>query len=126
MSRGSSTSSDSSSSARAARCGARSRANRRSRTSTRPATLVILDVIIDSNDGLELCRRLKNAQATRDVPVIVATARSDDELRRDSFRAGADGFLLKPFSVDDFIRQVRLHLRDPRPWKKLDTHRPQD
>lgn len=88
--------------------------------------LVILDVIIDSHDGLELCRRLKNAPATRDVPVIVATARSDDEVRRDSFRAGADGFLLKPFSVDDFIRQVRLHLRDPRPWKMLDTHRPQD
>jgi PAS domain S-box-containing protein len=88
--------------------------------------LVILDVIIDSHDGLDLCRRLKNAQATRDVPVIVATARSDDEVRQDSFRAGADGFLLKPFSVDDFIRQVRLHLRDPHPWKKLDTHRAQD
>ena len=74
--------------------------------------LVILDAVLHAGDGVDLCRRIKRSAATRSIPVLVITARTDGHVRRDCFAAGADGFLIKPFGVDDFLRQVRLHVRD--------------
>ena len=76
-----------------------------------PADLVILDVALGGLDGLEVCRRLKSDSATRHVPVLMVTAMNGETIRKRSLDAGADGFLLKPFSVAEFLRQVRLHVR---------------
>ncbi len=73
--------------------------------------LVVLDLAMEGLDGIEVCRRLKGALATRRVPVLIVTAMTGEEIRRDSLAAGADGFLVKPFALADFLRQVRLHLR---------------
>jgi len=73
--------------------------------------LVILDIALEDADGVEVAKSLKTAPASRDVPILVMTAMSGDEVRQVSMAAGADGYLVKPFGVDEFLRQVRLHLR---------------
>jgi PAS domain S-box-containing protein len=73
--------------------------------------LVILDIALEDADGVEVAKSLKGAPATRDVPILVMTAMSGDEVRQVSLQAGADGYLVKPFGVDEFLRQVRLHLK---------------
>jgi PAS domain S-box-containing protein len=74
-------------------------------------SLVILDIALEDADGVEVAKSLKAAPATRDVPILVMTAMSGDEVRQVSMAAGADGYLVKPFGVDEFLRQVRLHLK---------------
>ena len=79
-----------------------------------PVDLVLLDIALEGLDGIELCRRLKTEPATAAVPVLMVTAMSGDDVRRNAIEAGADGLITKPFGVDEFLRQVRLHLRsDP-------------
>jgi CheY-like chemotaxis protein/nitrogen-specific signal transduction histidine kinase len=73
--------------------------------------LVILDVTMKILDGIEVCRRLKARPGIDRIPVLMLTATTDDHVRRSSFAAGAAGFLVKPFGVDEFLRQVRLHVR---------------
>ena len=73
--------------------------------------LVILDIALEDSDGIQVCKTLKGAPATREVPVLIMTAMSGDEVRQVSLAAGADGYLVKPFGVDEFLRQVRLHVR---------------
>jgi len=73
--------------------------------------LVILDLAMEGLDGIEVCRRLKGELRTRRVPVLIVTAMTGEEIRRDSLAAGADGFLVKPFGLSDFLQKVRLHLR---------------
>jgi PAS domain S-box-containing protein len=74
-------------------------------------SLVILDIALEDADGVEVAKSLKGAKATRNVPILVMTAMSGDEVRQVSLAAGADGYLVKPFGVDEFLRQVRLHLK---------------
>jgi PAS domain S-box-containing protein len=73
--------------------------------------LVILDIALEGTDGIEICRRFKSQETTRAVPVLIMTAMSGEDVRQGSLGAGAEGYLLKPFGVDEFLRQVRLHLR---------------
>jgi len=73
--------------------------------------LCILDIALEESDGLDICRILKAQPATRDVPILIMTAMSGEEVRKGSLGAGADGYLMKPFGVDEFLRVVKLHLR---------------
>jgi len=73
--------------------------------------LVILDIALEGSDGIEVCKQLKAQPSTNAVPVLIMTAMSGDEVRALSLRAGANGYLVKPFGVDEFLRQVQLHLR---------------
>jgi CheY-like chemotaxis protein len=78
---------------------------------TAATQLVILDLAMEGVDGIEVCRRLKERRDTNHVPVLVVTAMTGEEVRRQAAAAGADGFLTKPFGVAEFLRHVRLHLR---------------
>jgi PAS domain S-box-containing protein len=73
--------------------------------------LVILDIALEGSDGLDVCKRLKSREETARVPILIMTAMSGDEVRELSAKAGAEGYLMKPFGVDEFLRQVQLHLR---------------
>jgi|GEM_PF-4493210 len=79
---------------------------------TKMTGLVILDIALDGGgdglDGIEVCRALKAALGP--VPVLITTAMSGDDVRKISMAAGADGYLVKPFGVDEFLRHVRAHL----------------
>lgn len=73
--------------------------------------LVLLDVVMPSLSGLQVCRALKEAEATRHVPIILMTARSDRALRVQAVEAGGDDFLFKPFDVLELTLRVKSLLR---------------
>ena len=63
-----------------------------------PPNLVVLDINLPGVDGIEVCRQLKSDPATQAIPVVMVTAREDDEARERAMAAGAAAYLLKPFS----------------------------
>jgi two-component system response regulator TctD len=72
-------------------------------------TLVVLDLGLPDEDGLELLRRLRGGGQT--VPVIVLTARGDSLTRVQGLRSGADDFLVKPFLFDELHARIEAVLR---------------
>jgi DNA-binding response OmpR family regulator len=77
--------------------------------------LVILDVMLPDTDGVTLCRELRSAEcASRDVPVIMLTARDDETSVVVGLEVGADDYVTKPFSPRQLVSRVRAHLRRQR------------
>ena len=76
--------------------------------------LVILDIVLEDADGIDICRQLKSRESSAHVPVLMVTAMSGHAVERNSLAAGADGYLVKPFGLDEFLQKVRLHLRTDR------------
>jgi two-component system, OmpR family, alkaline phosphatase synthesis response regulator PhoP len=77
--------------------------------------LVILDVMLPDTDGVTLCRELRSADcASRDVPVIMLTARDDETSVVVGLEVGADDYVTKPFSPRQLVSRVRAHLRRQR------------
>ena len=72
--------------------------------------LVVLDVVMAGMDGIEVCRRLREDQATRALPVLMITA-SDDAVKIPALEAGADDFIAKPFDQSELLARVRSLLR---------------
>src|SRR5262245_28826981 len=64
-----------------------------------PPDVVLLDLMLPDMSGLEVCRKLKAAERTRDVPVVMVTARGEEIDRVVGFELGADDYVVKPFSV---------------------------
>lgn len=73
-----------------------------------PPNLVILDWMLPGLDGLEVCRRLR---AASDVPILMLTAKDAVTDRVSGLDAGADDYLVKPFSFDELLARVRALLR---------------
>ena len=73
--------------------------------------LVLLDLMLPDISGLDICRQLKSDPATRDIPVIMVTARSEEIDRVVGFELGADDYVVKPFSVREVILRVQAVLR---------------
>ena len=71
--------------------------------------LILLDWMLPGLSGLELCRRLRTTGDK--VPVILLTAKDDVTDRVAGLDAGADDYVLKPFSVEELLARVRAHLR---------------
>jgi two-component system alkaline phosphatase synthesis response regulator PhoP len=76
-----------------------------------PPSLVILDVMLPGDDGLTILRKLKRAPRTRDIPVIMLTAKSSEFDRISGLDSGADDYITKPFSVLEVIARVKAVLR---------------
>jgi DNA-binding response OmpR family regulator len=72
--------------------------------------LAVLDVMMPKLDGYELTRRLRAADATQRVPVILLTARAQESDIATGFEAGADDYLSKPFNPDELVARVRAVL----------------
>ena len=77
--------------------------------------LVILDWMLPGVTGIEICARLRSRDETRSVPVIMLTARGEEAERVQGFLAGADDYVVKPFSVAELMARVRGLLRRSRP-----------
>ena len=76
--------------------------------------LVLTDVMMPRIDGFELLRALRADPATRDIPVIMLTARAGQEASVEGLEAGADDYLAKPFRADELIARVRAVARTGR------------
>lgn len=80
-----------------------------------PPDLIILDWMLPSLSGIEICRRLRRAPATANVPVIMLTARAEEADRVRGLDTGADDYLTKPFSPRELIARIHAILRRIRP-----------
>jgi two-component system phosphate regulon response regulator PhoB len=79
-----------------------------------PPDLVILDWMSSGMSGPEICTRLRAEDATRMLPIIMLSALGEEVLRLRGFGAGADDFVVKPFSMRELIARVRALLRRSR------------
>jgi DNA-binding response OmpR family regulator len=98
--------------------------------------LIILDLMIPGLDGFEVCKELKRSPATKDIPVLMLTAKGEEVDRIVGLELGADDYVVKPFSPRELILRVRAILRRHAPeeqtgaqWQRdglmvdIDAHR---
>ena len=83
--------------------------------------LVILDWMLPGLSGLEICRRMREWDKTRDTPIIMLTARSEENERVRALLAGADDYVVKPFSMPELMLRVHAVLRRSRPERVATT-----
>ena len=77
--------------------------------------LVVLDWMLPIMSGIEVCRQIRRKPRTRDLPVIMLTARGEEGDKVRGLNTGADDYLTKPFSLPELMARVRALLRRVRP-----------
>jgi two-component system, OmpR family, phosphate regulon response regulator PhoB len=77
--------------------------------------IIILDWMIEQIPGIEVCRRLRRAPETAQIPIIMLTARSEEEDRIRGLETGADDYVTKPFSPRELVARVQALLRRSKP-----------
>jgi two-component system phosphate regulon response regulator PhoB len=77
--------------------------------------LIVLDWMLPGISGIEVCRLLRARPETRDIPVIMLTARGEENERVRGLATGADDYIVKPFSVPELLARVRTILRRANP-----------
>lgn len=80
-----------------------------------PPDLVILDWMLPLVSGLEVCRQIRRKPETRELPVIMLTARGEEADRVRGLEGGADDYISKPFSPSELVARVRAVMRRARP-----------
>jgi len=73
--------------------------------------LIVLDLMLPDMPGTEVCRRLRSADATRGLPILMLTAKGDEIDRVVGFEVGADDYVTKPFSPRELVARIRAVLR---------------
>ena len=73
--------------------------------------LILLDWMLPALSGLEVCRQIRRRPATRDVPIIMVTARTEDQDAVRALDIGADDYIAKPFAMDALLARIRALLR---------------
>lgn len=73
--------------------------------------LICLDLMLPDIDGLELCKKIRSEVAFHGIPILMLTAKSTEFDTVIGLEAGADDYLAKPFSINEFLARVRAHLR---------------
>ncbi|MBI2925268.1 MAG: sigma-54-dependent Fis family transcriptional regulator [Verrucomicrobia bacterium] len=76
--------------------------------------VMLLDVMMPGIDGFETCRRLKQAEATRSIPVLFITALSEMKSMVEGFHAGGVDYITKPFQTEEVLIRVKTHLENAR------------
>ena len=77
--------------------------------------LIVLDWMLPGISGLELCRRLRAGKVSRTIPILLLTARSEENDRIRGLTTGADDYVVKPFSLPELMARVRAILRRTNP-----------
>ncbi|MGJ8626422.1 MAG: phosphate regulon transcriptional regulator PhoB [Sulfitobacter sp.] len=77
--------------------------------------LMILDWMMPLMSGLEVCRQIKTRDDTRDIPIIMLSARSEEVDAVRGLETGADDYVIKPYSLKELMARVRTQLRRSRP-----------
>ena len=79
--------------------------------SRRVPNLVLSDIMLPGRDGLELLKLIRGSPGTATVPVVLLSARAGEEAKVEGLAAGADDYLVKPFSARELLARVESHLR---------------
>ncbi len=77
---------------------------------TQHPDLIILDIMMPEMDGVEVCSRLRKMEKMNDVPIVMFSAKLSAVDKKESFDAGADGFITKPFNTKGFTTSIRTYL----------------
>src|SRR6195256_5167971 len=77
--------------------------------------LIVLDWMLPGLSGIELCRRLRARPETKQLPIIMLTARGEESERIRGLATGADDYIVKPFSVPELLARIRALLRRASP-----------
>ena len=77
--------------------------------------LMVLDWMLPKVSGIEVCRQVKADPATRSIPIIMLSARSEESDRVRGLETGADDYVVKPYSVVELMARLRTQLRRTRP-----------
>jgi two-component system phosphate regulon response regulator PhoB len=85
--------------------------------------LVLLDWMLPNVSGFEVCRQIRRKSATRDLPVIMLTARGEEADRVRGLDVGADDYVTKPFSITELMARVKALLRRARPARDAEVLR---
>jgi two-component system phosphate regulon response regulator PhoB len=83
--------------------------------------VIILDWMMPQLSGIEVCRRLRQRQETRNVPILMLTARGEETDRIRGLDTGADDYITKPFSMTELLARLRAVMRRIRPGLAEDT-----
>ncbi|MDP8221971.1 MAG: PleD family two-component system response regulator [Candidatus Lernaella stagnicola] len=76
-----------------------------------PVDLILLDVMMPKLSGFDVCRRLKSADETTFIPIVLVTVRDDTQSKLEGFAAGADDYITKPFDIEELSARVKSLLR---------------
>ncbi|MBN1414800.1 MAG: hybrid sensor histidine kinase/response regulator [Bacteroidales bacterium] len=87
---------------------------------SRPFDLVLLDIMMPEMDGFEVCRRIKENPATREVSVIFLTAKADFQSIIQGFETGAVDYITKPYNRKELLVRVKTHLTMQQQRKQLE------
>ncbi len=88
--------------------------------------VIVLDWMLPSLSGIEVCRRLKSGDETSAIPIIMLTARGEETDRVRGLETGADDYVVKPYGVGELIARIRARLRQSRPSATGETLRFED
>ncbi|MDC4226822.1 MAG: response regulator [Candidatus Manganitrophus sp.] len=76
--------------------------------------LILLDIMMPKMDGFEVCQEIKGSPETRNIPILMITARKDPESRKRGLEVGASEYLVKPIHPAEVLRKVQEYLGDDR------------
>lgn len=77
--------------------------------------LLVLDWMLPEVSGIEVCRRIRKSEHSRDLPIIMLTARGEEDDRIRGLDVGADDYMVKPYSPGELIARIKAVLRRLRP-----------
>jgi DNA-binding response OmpR family regulator len=77
--------------------------------------IVLLDVMMPDLDGIALCREIRSAASTRNIPILMISALADSQTLRDALLFGATDYIVKPFDVTALENKVETMLAESRP-----------
>ena len=77
--------------------------------------VIVLDWMLPIVSGIEVCRRLKAGKDTSEIPILMLTARGEENDRIRGLETGADDYIVKPYGVGELIARIRARLRSSRP-----------
>jgi DNA-binding response OmpR family regulator len=72
--------------------------------------LIILDIMMPEIDGVEVCKRMRSMEKLKEIPIVMFSAKLSAIDKKESFDAGADGFITKPFNARGFISGIKTYL----------------
>jgi DNA-binding response OmpR family regulator len=75
--------------------------------------LIIMDIMMPMLDGNKKAKILKDNELSRDIPILLLSSKGDEEVRQLAKEAGADGYILKPFSPADIVAKVKKFIPGP-------------